>query len=482
MVKRTITITTVLLILSMIVSLIIILNKSSFAAEEDIASGISGSCSWVIDSDYVLTIKPTDGISGILDSYYGSNYSINSNVPWYDYQTSITGVIIKEGVKTNTSCDFMFYNFKSCTVMDLSNLDTSMATSMKFMFGHCEKVKLLNLASWRTENLTDMGGMFFCCKELESLDVSTWNTSKVTQTAYYENQTVYGMFQGCTRLTNLDLSNFDTSKCKTFTAMFNDCFSLRELNICNFNMESMTGNLSEWLMFGDCNNLSKIVMSPNFEFNFMAEGAYFCTPMAERDGTQYTGKWIREEDGFGPFEATQLCENYNSTYAGTWIWEEERYYFVKYSYIGEVPENASKLPEEEEYRKGEEVIVAEDAKAEGYTFSGWSIKDSFEMPAEDVIITGSFTPITETSNGNDEKPEDPTNNDNKPTDKENYQQGKELENKEINVKENKKIIYNPKTGDRLQKYLIYGTLGIVALLIVNKIRRKYSRKMKKVQF
>ena len=42
MVKRTITITTVLFILSMIVSLIIVLNKSSFAADGDIASGTSG--------------------------------------------------------------------------------------------------------------------------------------------------------------------------------------------------------------------------------------------------------------------------------------------------------------------------------------------------------------------------------------------------------------------------------------------------------
>ena len=39
MVKRTITITTIVLILSMIVSLIIVLNKSSFAADDDIASG-----------------------------------------------------------------------------------------------------------------------------------------------------------------------------------------------------------------------------------------------------------------------------------------------------------------------------------------------------------------------------------------------------------------------------------------------------------
>ena len=84
MVKRTITITTVLFILSMIVSLIIVLNKSSFAADGDIASGTFGTCTWVIDSEGVLTISPTDGVSGIL-------YTIttNGNAPWYTNREAV---------------------------------------------------------------------------------------------------------------------------------------------------------------------------------------------------------------------------------------------------------------------------------------------------------------------------------------------------------------------------------------------------------
>ena len=54
MVKRTITITTILLVLSITVGLIIALNRASFAADDDIASGTSGTCSWVIDKDGVL--------------------------------------------------------------------------------------------------------------------------------------------------------------------------------------------------------------------------------------------------------------------------------------------------------------------------------------------------------------------------------------------------------------------------------------------
>ncbi len=41
------------------------------------------------------------------------------------------------------------------------------------------------------------------------------------------------------------------------------------------------------------------------------------------------------------------------------------------------------------YKYGESVTVAEDATAPGYTFSGWD-KDDFTMPANDVVIKGSF--------------------------------------------------------------------------------------------
>ena len=80
MVKRTITITTILLILTMAVGLIVMLNKPSFGA--DIASGTCGTCSWVIDSEGVLTISPTDGVSGTLAEfgYYIVKHFYKTNI------------------------------------------------------------------------------------------------------------------------------------------------------------------------------------------------------------------------------------------------------------------------------------------------------------------------------------------------------------------------------------------------------------------
>ena len=41
---------------------------------------------------------------------------------------------------------------------------------------------------------------------------------------------------------------------------------------------------------------------------------------------------------------------------------------------------------------------------------------------------------------------------------------------------------NPKTGDRVQKYFTYGTVGLLILIEVVNIRRKYSRRARKIQF
>ncbi|MBQ1787389.1 MAG: hypothetical protein II004_00500 [Erysipelotrichaceae bacterium] len=63
-------------------------------------------------------------------------------------------------------------------------------------------------------------------------------------------------------------------------------------------------------------------------------------------------------------------------------------YTVTYAYEN-APENASALPGEETYKYEADVKVADPATAEGYTFSGWDRED-FQMPAENVTITGSW--------------------------------------------------------------------------------------------
>ena len=64
---------------------------------------------------------------------------------------------------------------------------------------------------------------------------------------------------------------------------------------------------------------------------------------------------------------------------------------VTYSYTGTTPEGASTLPAVATYEYGANVTIAANATAPGYKFSGWDRTEAFQMPDEDVTITGSFT-------------------------------------------------------------------------------------------
>ena len=78
-------------------------------------------------------------------------------------------------------------------------------------------------------------------------------------------------------------------------------------------------------------------------------------------------------------------------------------YNVKYEYSGDIPENVSSLPSGMKYPAGAVINVEKDAIAQGYIFSGWSIKSGgisivngkITMPSNDVVLTGSFKKITE---------------------------------------------------------------------------------------
>lgn len=74
-------------------------------------------------------------------------------------------------------------------------------------------------------------------------------------------------------------------------------------------------------------------------------------------------------------------------------------YEVKYSYVGDVPDNVPELPDSQFYVEGASVTLLSSPVLTGYTFSGWSSSDvtvnnySFNMPAKEVIFVGSFTEI-----------------------------------------------------------------------------------------
>ena len=83
---------------------------------------------------------------------------------------------------------------------------------------------------------------------------------------------------------------------------------------------------------------------------------------------------------------------------GEWTREniEVQKYKVTYKYVGSIiPSNAPQVPVTAEYVKNQPVNVEKTPEIEGYSFNGWNRGTSnagtiFNMPAEDVELTGSF--------------------------------------------------------------------------------------------
>ena len=84
---------------------------------------------------------------------------------------------------------------------------------------------------FHTENVQNMSGMFNECESLKRLDLSNFNTSNL--------QDMSGMFSLCYELTSLDLSGFDTFKVDDMSHTFSSCMNLTNLDLSNFNTSNV---------------------------------------------------------------------------------------------------------------------------------------------------------------------------------------------------------------------------------------------------
>uniref|UniRef100_UPI003565113E InlB B-repeat-containing protein n=1 Tax=Hungatella hathewayi TaxID=154046 RepID=UPI003565113E len=66
-------------------------------------------------------------------------------------------------------------------------------------------------------------------------------------------------------------------------------------------------------------------------------------------------------------------------------------HFAVNSYTVTYKVDGEQSGEIETYEYGKLVTIREDLEKEGHKFSGWNLKEDFTMPAEDVVIVGSFT-------------------------------------------------------------------------------------------
>ena len=116
-------------------------------------------------------------------------------------------------------------------------------TSCEHWFFYCSNLTTIEgIEYFNTENVTNMRYMFDDCKSLKSLDLTNFNTENVTD--------MYSMFASCTSLESLDLTNFNTAKVTNMAGMFQSCYALKTIYASD---KFVTDQVTEsTCMFSDC--------------------------------------------------------------------------------------------------------------------------------------------------------------------------------------------------------------------------------------
>lgn len=300
-------------------------------------SGTCGTCVWEFGDDGVFTIKPADGVEGTLGSMSYYNHDGAIIVPWRSLDKSgITNIKIEGTIHAGQYVEAMFQGFSNVVSMDLAGFDTSAVKSMRAMFNGCGKLASLDLSGFKTSNVTEMRNMFDGCASLTSLDLSSFDTSRVTnmesmfsscsslaslKLSGFNTSLVTSMgwmFYGCRSLESLDLSSFSTPLLTSMNHAFNGCASLKSLDVRNFD----TSNAAVDGMLLNCSSLSKIVLG---EAPFCKGSDGVAALPVPSPTSQFTGKWICEDNPSLVLDAWALSNSHPSADApaGTWVWQEK---------------------------------------------------------------------------------------------------------------------------------------------------------------
>jgi len=130
-----------------------------------------------------------------------------------------------------SSCSNFSYMCGSayCTSFDLSKLDTSNSTSFAALFYNCQTASTIVPPAngyQHASQLNSLQFMFYNCKLITSLDLSGLGD-------LYYIASMNGMFQACSALTNIDFSNAERMEPNTATNMFSGCTALSSIKVEN---------------------------------------------------------------------------------------------------------------------------------------------------------------------------------------------------------------------------------------------------------
>ena len=177
-------------------------------------------------------------------------------------------------------------------------------TSCYMWFDGCSNLTTIEgIEYFNTENVTNMRYMFDDCKSLKSLDLTNFNTENVTD--------MYYMFAYCTSLESLDLTNFNTAKVTNMESMFQSCYALKTIYASD---KFVTDQVTEsTCMFSDCHNLKDYTSSKeDHTYANCGPTGYFTYGRGYAMFDDATGTLTFSYKGFKPEGAYELNEGENT--------------------------------------------------------------------------------------------------------------------------------------------------------------------------
>ncbi|MDR1526422.1 MAG: leucine-rich repeat protein [Dysgonamonadaceae bacterium] len=230
----------------LIMTALFLLSATGLA--EIIDSGTTGDCTWTLSDDGTLTFSGTGAIP---------DYSTLDYAPWLFYNSSITTVVIGDGV--TSIGDWAFYYCSGLTSVTIGNSVTSIGYGA---FIGCEKLTSVTIP----ESVISIGDWaFHYCRGLTSVtipnSVTSIGDSAFSSCSGLTSVTIgnsvtsigYGAFSSCSGLTSVTIGN---SVISIGDGAFNDCISLTSVTIGN-NVTSI-GNRA----FSYCSGLTSVTI-PN---------------------------------------------------------------------------------------------------------------------------------------------------------------------------------------------------------------------------
>ena len=185
-----------------------------------------------------------------------------------------------------TDISGMFYGNQISDLSPLAYWKLDNVTNMRYMFygNQISDLKPLKSWSWNIPNVTNMAGMFDLNQISDLSPLANWNVGKVTNMSYmFANNQIsdlsplanwnvgkvtnmsymfawnYIRSHKQSYLTNIgDLSKWDTSKVTNMFYMFGAAFTLRHLNISNWDLTNLANKDAVYHIFASDNTLTVI--------------------------------------------------------------------------------------------------------------------------------------------------------------------------------------------------------------------------------